>query len=172
VEVHIQLILIYSKEFDMKKIFLLTVVAFIMMISSAFATWTLVPVVVSRTSHYLTWKVICTSDGSSLTATDLVALMSPTLRTLVQSSSMMIMKVSPGTGSVIPDTTIDVTLSDAQGTSVFVHAAYSNVADTTGISLAEDFNQYLPVHDKFYLTLNDIGTAGDQVTLYFECWID
>jgi hypothetical protein len=65
-----------------------------------------------------------------------------------------------------------VTFSDAQGTAIFIHAAYSNTADTTGISLAEDFNQYPTAHDKFYLTLNDIGTAGDQVTLYFECWME
>ena len=88
----------------------------------------------------------------------------------VQGGTMMIMTVSPGTTTVAPDTTIDITLSNAQGIAVFVHTGYSNTADTTGISLAEDFNQYLTAHDKFYLTLNDIGSAGDQVTIYFECW--
>jgi len=156
----------------MKKRLLLAAVVFFLMVSQAFATWTLTPSLVGKVGHYLTWKVVCTSDGSALSATDLVAKMDDRLKKLVQGSTMMIMKVSPGLVGVAPDTTIDVTLSDAQGTAIFVHAAYSNVADTTGISLAEDFNQYPTVHDKFYLTLSDIGTTGDQVTLYFECWME
>ena len=84
----------------------------------------------------------------------------------------MVMTVSPGTGSVAPDTTINITLSNAQGIAVFVHTGYSNTADTTGISLSEDFNQYPTVFGLFYLTLNDIGASGDQVTLYFDCWIE
>jgi len=39
-------------------------------------------------------------------------------------------------------------------------------------SLSDDINMYLPILDKFYLTVNDIGDAGDQVTLYFHCWIE
>lgn len=156
----------------MKKRLLFVAVIFFMMVSQAFATWTLVPSLVGKAGHYLTWKVVCTSDGSSLSATDLVAQMDNNLKKLVQGSTMMIMKVSPGLTAVAPDTTINVTLSDAQGTAIFIHTAYSNTEDTTGISLAEDFNQYFTVHDKFYLTLNDIGTTGDQVTLYFECWVE
>jgi len=151
---------------------LLAVIVFFLMVSQAFATWTLTPSLVGKAGHYLTWKVVCTSDGSSLAATNLVASMDANLKKLVQGSTMMIMKVSPGLTTVAPDTTIDVTFSDSQGTAIFVHTGYSNVADTTGISLAEDFNQYFTVHDKFYLTLSDIGTTGDQVTLYFECWIE
>jgi len=156
----------------MKKRLLLAAVVFFMMVTQAFATWTLTPSIIGKVGHYLTWKVVCTSDGSALTATDLVAKMDARLKTLVQGSTMMIMTVYPGLTTVAPDTTIDVTLSDAIGIPVFVHAAYSNVANTTGISLAEDYNQYFTVHDKFYLTLSDIGTAGDQVTLYFECWME
>lgn len=156
----------------MKKIILTIILAVMLMASNAFATWTLTPSIVSQAGHYLTWKVVCTSDGSSLSATDLVAQMDNNLKKLVQGSTMMIMKVSPGLTAVAPDTTINVTLSDAQGTAIFIHTAYSNTEDTTGISLAEDFNQYFTVHDKFYLTLNDIGTTGDQVTLYFECWLE
>ena len=136
------------------------------------ADWTLTPSRVSKAGHYLLWKVVCTSNGSGLAATDLIALMSDDLKRLVQGATHMTMKVSPGTGGVAPDTTIDVTLSDAQGTAVFTHTGYSNTADTTGISLAEDYGQYLVPYGLFYLTLNDIGTAGDQVTLYFEAWIE
>ena len=159
----------------MKKLFsVLLVVGMVLglWVSSCLAAWTLAPSRVSKTSHYLLWKVVCTSDGSGMAATDLVALMDAQLKTMVQGSTQMIMKVSPGTGGVAPDTTIDVTLSDAQGAAIFTHAGYSNVADTTGISLAEDYNAYPTVYGAFYLTLNDIGTTGDQVTLYFEAWIE
>lgn len=152
----------------MKKIIL--VIILMLLTTNVYAAWTLTPSVVSRSGHYLTWKVVCTSDGSSLSATDLIAELGDRDKRLIQGATMMIMTVSPGTGSVAPDTTIDITLSNAQGIAVFVHTGYSNTADTTGISLAEDFNQYLTAHDKFYLTLNDIGSAGDQVTIYFECW--
>ena len=155
----------------MKRIFLI-VFALLMMACNAWADWTLTPALVSKAGHYMQWKVVCTSDGSSLSATDIVALMPENLKRVVQGASHMVMTVSPGTGSVAPDTTIDVTLSNAQGIAVFVHTGYSNTADTTGISLAEDFNQYLTVFGLFYLALNNIGTAGDQVTLYFDCWIE
>jgi hypothetical protein len=157
----------------MKRLVLAMAMFFILLTASAsWAAWTLTPSKVARNGHYLTWKVVCTSDGGVLSATDLIPLMDSDLKSLVIGSAMMIMKVSPGLTTVAPDTTIDVTLSDAQGTAIFVHTGYSNTADTTGISLAEDYNQYLPVHDKIFLTLNDIGTAGDQITLYFECWIE
>ena len=155
----------------MKRIFLI-VFALLMMACNAWADWTLTPALVSKAGHYMQWKVVCTSDGNSLSATDIVALMPENLKRIVQGASLMVMTVSPGTGSVAPDTTIDVTLSNAQGIAVFVHTGYSNTADTTGISLAEDFNQYLTVFGLFYLALNNIGTAGDQVTLYFDCWIE
>lgn len=156
----------------MKKRLLLAAVVFFLMVSQAFATWTLTPSIVSRSGHYLLWKVVCTSDGSSLAATDLVAQMPADLKKYAMGTTLMIMKVSPGLVGVAPDTTIDVTLSDAQGTAFFVHTGYSNTADTTGISMAEDYNAYPAIYGKLYLTLNDIGTAGDQVTLYFECWME
>lgn len=157
----------------MKK-FIVSLILAVMFLASqpAFATWTVTVSKVSQVKNYLLWKVVCASDGSAMSATDLVAKMEPDLKTLVQGSTQMVMKVSPGTGSVAPDTTINVTLSDAQGTTIFSHTGYSNTADTTGISLAEDFGAYLPVFDKFNLALSDIGTAGDIVTLYFYAWIE
>ena len=156
----------------MKKISLCVVVIVMLACSQCWATWTLTPSLVSKAGHYMLWKVVCTSDGDALSATDLVAKMPAELKRLVQGSAMMIMTVSPGTVGVAPDTTIDITLSNAQGIAIFVHTGYSNTADTTGISLAEDYNQYPTVFGTFYLTMNDIGTSGDQVTLYFFCWLE
>ena len=155
----------------MKRIFFSLIIV-LFLAGNSFAEWTLTPSIVYRAGHYAQWKVVCTSDGNALSATDLVASMPENLKRIVQGASLMVMTVSPGTGSVAPDTTIDITLSNAQGIAIFVHTGYSNTADTTGISLAEDFNQYPTVFGLFYLTLNDIGTAGDQVTLYFDCWIE
>jgi len=138
----------------------------------AFATWTLTPSMVSKTKNYILWKVVCTSDAGALTATDLVAKMSDDMKRLVMGSTQMVMTVSPGTDTVIPNTTIDVTLSNEQGTAIFVHTGYSKDVDTTGILLSEDFGAYPTVFRLYYLTLNDIGDAGDQVTLYFLCWIE
>lgn len=155
----------------MKKLFIAILILLAWGSQAIAADWTLTPSLVSRAGHRALWKVVCTSNGSALTATDLVALMPAQLKELVQKASLMVMTVSPGTGAVAPDATIDVTLSNEQAIAIFTHTGYSNVADTTGISLAEDYGQYLPIFGKFYLTLSDIGTAGDQVTLYIDCWV-
>ena len=155
----------------MRKIFLSLIIV-LFLAGNSWATWTLTPTLISKAGHYMQWKVVCTSDGNALSATDLVAIMPENMKRLVQGATLMVMTVSPGTGSVAPDTTINITLSNAQGIAVFVHTGYSNTADTTGISLAEDFNQYPTVFGLFYLTISDIGASGDQVTLYFDCWIE
>ena len=137
-------------------------------------SWTLTPSLVAKAGHYLKWKVVCTSDGDALSAIDLlaVAAMPARLKKLIQGSTLMVMKVSPGTGGVIPGTTINVTLADDEGATIFTHDAYSKDADTNGISLSEDFNAYPPVFDKLYLAINDIGNSGVQVTLYFVAWVE
>jgi hypothetical protein len=147
------------------------IIIILAMAGQAMAAWTLTPSIVSKTSHYLLWKVVCVSDGNSLTATDLVALMSDRMKWLVMGSTQMVMTVSPGKAGVIPNTTIDVTLSNEQGIAIFTHATISKDADTH-ILLAEDFTTYPTVFGKYYLTLNDIGDAADQVTLYFFCWME
>jgi hypothetical protein len=155
----------------MKRIFFSLIIV-LFLAGNSWATWTLTPTLISKAGHYMQWKVVCTSDGDALSATDLVASMPENLKRIVQGATLMVMTVSPGTGSVAPDTTINITLSNAQGIAVFVHTGYSNTADTTGISLAEDFNQYPTVFGLFYLTISDIGASGDQVTLYFDCWVE
>ena len=153
----------------MKK--LIVIVSTLLFTSSAFAAWTLTPTVLYHAKHYMEWQVVCTSDGDALSATDLVALMPDRVKYLVQGSSQLIMTVKPGTATTAPTTTIDVTLTDARA-AIFAETGYSESANTTGISLATDYNQYPTVFDKFYLTLNDIGDSGDQVTLIFFCWIE
>lgn len=131
--------------------------------------WTLAVSKVSQTRHYLKWKVVCTSDGGALSATDLVALMPADLSR--QEQALMKMKVVPGTGGVAPDTTIDITLTDDEGNSLWADTDISKDS-ATWHTLSADIGIHLPVFSKLYLAVNDIGTTGDQVTLYFISWME
>ena len=159
----------------MKKI-IVTLVLLLMLSSSAWATdWTLTPSLVYASGHYLKWQVLCTSNASALTATDIMAQMTGTrdlelLQGYVEGSTMMIMTVVPGTGTEIPLTTINITLTDDEAATIFSTTTVSKDAVTTGLDLSEDFNQYPTVYKVLNLALNDIGDAGDQVTLVFHCW--
>ncbi|MBU2249940.1 MAG: hypothetical protein KKD77_24555 [Gammaproteobacteria bacterium] len=152
--------------------YLLIIIVALLFASQSFAAWTLTPSRVGSTKHHLYWKLVMTSDGASLAATDILQYMDAGLLPMVRSSTMMIMNISPGEGSVIPNTTINITLTDAGGIAVFSETGYSKDADTVGISLATDYNQYLPVYDTLSITMNDIGDSGDQVTLFFDCWLE
>ena len=92
------------------------------------------------------------------------------LKKLIQGSTLMEMKVVPGTGSVIPDTTINLDIEDRDNSNLWSKTAMSKDAESRH-KLWEDIGTFLPVMDKLYLVLNDIGTAGDQVTLHFMAWI-
>ena len=152
----------------MKKLLLLTVAFVLMMISMAWADWTLTVSEVSQTQHYIKWKVVCTSDGEALSATDMLDLLPESLR-FVQGETLMSMKVSPGTGAVIPNATIDITLSDAESDALWTDTTISKDA-ISWHDMSKDLPNYIPVLGALYLTMNDIGDAGDQVTLYFTSW--
>jgi len=153
----------------MKKLFIL-IVAFILLIASqAWADWTLIVSSVTETQHYVKWKVVCTSDGNALSATNLLALPGARLLRIGQGEALMFLKVSPGTGAVIPNGTIDITLSDLEGDALWADTAISKDA-VSWHDMSKDLPNYPPVLGKLYLTLNDIGDAGDQVTLYFISW--
>ena len=135
----------------------------------AVAAWTLTVSGVAEAGHYIKWKVLCTGDGGALTATDLLALMPTAVLNKVQGNTLMAMKVYPGTGGVIPDNTFDVTLSDDESDAIWASTAISKDA-ITWFDMSKDIKIYLPVTNKLYLTISDIGTSGDQVTLYFITW--
>jgi hypothetical protein len=137
-------------------------------------SWTLTPSIVTRAKNFVRWKVVCTSDASACAATDLMALMSDAMKRIIGGSSLMTLTVSPGTGGVIPNTTIDITLrtnSDVATDLIFSKTTISKDAVTPAIDLSEDYPVFPPVYDVLYITINDIGDAGDQVTLYFENFI-
>ena len=159
----------------MKKIIIALSIVFTMLFATqAFAAWTLVPAEVGHTTdrHMFRWKITCTSDGSALAITDLLALMpaSP-LRREVKRSMLMIMDIDPGDGSVAPNDAFTVTISNAEAMSVFATTTGDAETTITGIDMSEDWNQYIPVHEFLYLTITDLGDSGDQVTIYIEGWI-
>ena len=153
----------------MKKLFILTVAFVLMTVSMAWADWTLIVSGVSEAGHYMKWKIVCTSDGEALSATNMFALSGARNLRLGQGETLMLMKVSPGTGAVIPDATIDITLSDMEEDTLWTKTTISKDA-ISWHDMSDDIDAYPPILGPLYLTLNDIGTAGDQVTLYFIAW--
>lgn len=159
-----------------KALFTTSLLAVLFFASTALATWSFSVTKVARAGHYLYWKVVCTSDGNALTATNLLSTAAPVsidpqLMGKLQGSSMLIMDVIPGTGGVIPNATINVTWSNSL-VIVYTHDAFSKDADTPGNLLSEDYNQFPPILKELNLAINDIGDAGDQVTLAVLCWIE
>lgn len=160
----------------MKKLTIITlsIIFAVMLSSQAFAAWTLVPSAVGHTAdrHMFRWKITCTSDGDALAATDLIALMPiSTLRQEVMRSVLMIMDIDPGDTAVAPNDAFTVSISNAENMVVFATTTSDAETTITGIDMSEDWSQYIPVHERLYLTITDIGDAGDQVTIYIEGWI-
>ena len=153
------------------RIIIIATLFIVFMASQAYAAWTLTPTRISQAGHLLKWQVVCTSDASALSATDLIALMPDNLKGRAQGSLMLTMTVKPGTAGVIPNTTINVTLSNDEDHTIYSASAFSKDAVTVGAALSEDYGEFLPVYGVLKLALNDIGDAGDQVTLIFNCYI-
>jgi hypothetical protein len=168
----------------MKRILLLMAMV-LLTASQAFGAWTLkiVDQGTRMDGHIFNFDIICTSDGSAMSATDIfgktagvfnVSDMTEEFKHKIQRSMPMTMRVVPGTGGVVPDTTIDITLYDADGNIDYykdaLPATYNY--DTSNVSLHTYKKQYLTVGEKRYIAISDIGSVGDQVTLKFECWIE
>lgn len=137
------------------------------------ASWTITAKMISRDAHYAYFNLHCVSDGSALTATNLgPRLKAAGILEALAGSSLMVMDVVPGTGAVAPDTTIDVTITNAAGLAVYSETSLSNSANSIGNSMSSDYNQYPPLFSTTYLTISDIGSSGDEVDLYFLVWIE
>jgi len=147
-------------------------IAFLVMFVPAKAyadDWTLTPSLVVEAGHYVKWKVVCTSNGSALSATDMIGEMAARMVRKIQGETLMAMKISPGTGAVIPNTTINITLSDDEGDALFTTTGASKDA-ISWHDLSDDISIFIPVTGVLKLAVNDIGDSGDQITLYFITW--
>lgn len=155
----------------MKRILIMVVIVFLIMVSQVFAAWTIDISVTDVKGNYVIYKVLCTSNGDALPATDIVALMNTEEYEYIKAGAVgLVLSVSPGAGGVAPDTEIDIVFTDINGVTVFDEADFSYTEDTSGVPLWWDWWSYPVITTKFYLALNDIGADGDQVTLYLLCY--
>jgi hypothetical protein len=162
----------------MKKVIL--ALCILLMASTAQAAWTITSSKVSKAGHYYKFKTLLTSDGTSLTATDMltsntaveaVATMPSDIRDAIQGQTMMYMKIVPGTGGVVPNTTLDISILDDEGDTLWADTGITQSANTWR-KLYEDISDRPAIFEKIYFTFNDIGDSGDQVTLYFIIWVE
>jgi hypothetical protein len=162
----------------MKKIIL--TLCLLLLASTAQAAWTVTSSKSYKAGHYYKFKTILTSDGSTLTATDIltsntsaeaVATMPEEIRKTIMGQTMMYMKVVPGTSGVAPNGTLDISILDDEGDTLWADTAITQSSNTWH-KLYEDISDRPAIFEKIYLTFNDIGDSGDQVTLYFIIWVE
>ena len=65
-----------------------------------------------------------------------------------------------------------VTITNENGQTLYAETGFSKDAPTAGNDMSVDYGQYPPIYSRMYLAINDIGDAGDEVTLYFFCWVE
>ena len=157
----------------MKRIltFLTILSCMVFMASSAFAAWTITISSVRKSDNYVWFDALCTSDGSALTAVDILSSTYMGYAKDVQGSTLMLLYVSPGTVGVAPDNTFDVTLTDDLGATIWADTAISNVTGSWH-KMYEDLGPFPPILDELNLAISDIGTSGDRVTLRFILWAE
>ena len=149
--------------------------------------WTLTAAVTYRKGNYVKFKIVCTSDGAAMAATDLLAL-SPggtgsivksttqtgrTMRDEVEGVTLMILKCVPAAApaAAVPEAAWDFTLYDEES-----HAIYTSTDNALDANSWHDMNTdisaYPPLLDKLYLafpTAADWDT-GNIVDFYFIGW--
>lgn len=136
-------------------------------------SWILKPTIVSQSHNYIKWRLECWNDANALSATDILSetYMPRDMRTKLQGLTCMRMKIDPlGSSGDTLATTIDITLSDAEG-----DALYTTTTNSASViswhDLSTDVSAYWTIFDKLYLTVNDLGDAlAEDFYLYFICW--
>jgi len=156
----------------MKKILFILIMLFAVSVS---AVPTVVVTVNDEKGPYVIYKVVYTSDGTDAAAVDLVSKMDQYALTFVkQGATVMITSAHPGAAAVAPDNAVDVIFTDSTGMAVKTTTgnAISNVADTIKVEMHTDLGQYPHITGAFYMTVEDVGTAGDQYTFYLRYWVE
>lgn len=141
-------------------------------------SWTLaltnplkVPLAFEGKKFAYTFKLVCTCDGSALSSTAFSAMtgfdsMTAEAKEALRFGRLMSLTSVPGTGGVVPDATYNVTIYNGLGASILAATSRS----TTAIEIAYPSN-YTVMQDAPTLAVGDLGTSGDQTTLYFEVWM-
>lgn len=121
--------------------------------------------------YQYTFKLVCTSDGAALSSTLFSAMsgfdsMQAEAKTALLYGRFMSMTSVPGSGGVAPDNTYNVTLYNGLGATILSATSRS----VTATEIAYPTN-YTCMQGTPSLAIADIGTTGDQTTLYFEVWM-
>lgn len=151
----------------------LLVLCMLLVASTSFAAWTVDVSLADVKGHYVYYKIHCVSDGDASGNIDIVALMNTQEKSYVSKGvTMLILDTDPGTGGTAPDDVIDFSVLNVAGLTTFGTTALSNVADTVGTSMAEDYHQYPVMTTKTYISVSDIGAAADVVDFYIFGWVE
>jgi len=154
----------------MKKVLCLwAIMAFMAFSVPAFAAWDVEVSSIRTADRKCYFSVTFTSDGTDPAAIDLLDEI--TFTGTVKGSLLQFMYVDPGTAAVAPDTTIDITVTDQNGYELWSDTGISNTAGSWH-QMWGDLGDYPPILSELNIDFNDIGSDGDQVTLYFICILE
>ena len=137
---------------------------------SAYAAPTVSVTVADVKGQNVVFKVLYTSDGTDAAAVDICANMDyEASKWLKSGPSMVYYTVDPGLASVAPNGAFDIIISDITGVTIYSTAnnAIEHNADSGPASFFDNLSGFpLMMTTKTYLTVEDLGDAGDQVTFY------
>jgi len=120
-------------------------------------------------------KILYTSDGTDAAAVDIVAYADTAAKQIIEKGFICeILSTDPGTGGVAPNGATDVIFTDIAGFAVKTTTgnAISHTAKTTGIEMWTDYKQLPAISSKWYITVEDLGDSGDQMTYVLYGWVE
>ena len=148
-------------------------VAFLLMFgaSSAWAAWGARYTIEVYGTHGIRVPVILTADGSASGALELRSIMAASDWAIVNGAFLMSVSVNPGTGSVAPDGAYDVNVYDSAGVQTIDATTTSEATKHTYPTNAGAVATSQQILGGIPFDVGDIGSSGDQTTLYFNIYI-
>jgi len=147
-----------------KFVVLLTILLLLVFTGQAYSAWNFQAVKVSERGHYMKFLLTCISDGAALTATDIMPFLPAQIKSKIIGGTLMSVKIDVG----VVATTVNITLTDDEADSLYTISGVTTPPSWRDLS--GTMFMYIPVFEKVYLAVNDIGSAGDTIYLYFIVW--
>lgn len=152
------------------KRFALIAALILLLAGNAFAAWTTPYTLEVHSKNFVRVKVLCTADGSASGALELRTIMSTGDWPVVNGAFLMSVSVVPGTGSVAPDGAYDLNVYDSAGTQTIDKTTTSEASVHT-YATSESVGTSQQNFNGVPFDVGDVGSNGDQVTLYFNFYI-
>lgn len=140
-----------------------------------FATPTVKTTVLDVKGKQVWLKILYTSDGTDAAAVDIVAGADTAAKQIIEKGfTCEILSTDPGTAGVAPNGATDVIFTDIGGFAVKTTTgdAISHTAKTTGITMWSDYGHMPAISSKWYITVEDLGDDGDQMTYVLFGWVE